>query len=259
MVSLQVRGWTHARLTCLLQHDSYNCGIWAVWLSEQWQTYHAQDTISNFNTWVQQHYTQLPHSDGNRGDYLRSQYLIATSAEPEPGPLPAKDTDGTDPERTTPTKSKQLPLPKRELHLNPSHSKEVPNHDHRRKAQKRQAAHSREKARKAQRARDEMKEPCQPWQTPLKTKVKPQTRPSLLPRKGGQGLCSTPAPTPDCKHQECSMTAEKGALEHVHHKNSTGPSKAQAQAESTASQRLLPEHRDMNSVDPQRKSLSILN
>ena len=196
-----------------------------------WQACHTQDNISNFNTWVQRHYSQLPADNGNRGDHLRRIFLgenPTDGVEPNSGHSPPfKEVDLTDPGQTDPAKARQLLSGKQRL--NPRHSEEVPKHGHRSKAQKRRAAHSKEKARKAQRATEEMKESCQPWQAP------PKTRPSMLSKQGGQSMRTGPASTPNSKQQDCSGTTKEDAQEHVHQEDSTGPSRVQAQAESTAS------------------------
>ena len=72
---LELQDWSIAYLPVKLQDDGYNCGIWAVWLSEQWQRFHMQDTETNFAEWVRAQHSLLPGVILSRGDWLRGLYL----------------------------------------------------------------------------------------------------------------------------------------------------------------------------------------
>lgn len=44
--------WSFSEWKVKLQHDSYNCGIWAIWMQEQWMQYWSQDHVTTpFETW----------------------------------------------------------------------------------------------------------------------------------------------------------------------------------------------------------------
>ena len=64
-----------------LQHDSHNCGIWAIWLMEQWMQYWSQGHITqDFESWC------VPHARAETdGQLLRQHYWGIMKPARKPG------------------------------------------------------------------------------------------------------------------------------------------------------------------------------
>ena len=45
--------WTFTEWRVKLQHDSCNCGTWAIWMQERWMQYWSQDQVAtSFEAWI---------------------------------------------------------------------------------------------------------------------------------------------------------------------------------------------------------------
>ena len=59
-----------------MQYDSYNCGVWSCWLSNELQCFEAQTAVGNLTTWLNMRKQLIPHAR-TRGDVLRHMYSQA--------------------------------------------------------------------------------------------------------------------------------------------------------------------------------------
>ncbi|KAL3155044.1 hypothetical protein ABBQ38_011564 [Trebouxia sp. C0009 RCD-2024] len=72
--------WSFNEWKVELQHDSYNCGVWAIWMHEKWMQYWLQDQISvSFETWfAQTNQDAIPSASSLRERYY-DQMQMATN------------------------------------------------------------------------------------------------------------------------------------------------------------------------------------
>ena len=87
--------WRAQHVQLKTQYDSYNCGVWAIWLSQELQAYKAQSSDASFQNWLMARLRLVPGDAGAKGDSLRhldSQMRLLAQLRPlhEPNP-PAID------------------------------------------------------------------------------------------------------------------------------------------------------------------------
>ena len=110
---LRLHTWRIATLSAKLQDDDYNCGMWAVWLSQQWQSFHMQPgqtpgQTTDFTEWVKLQHGSLHSVHLSPGDWLRRWYSRSVNEWrcASEGPFSAPSSQGPPHKRPRPgTKS----------------------------------------------------------------------------------------------------------------------------------------------------------
>lgn len=63
-------GWNISEWRVRMQHNSYSCGIWAIWIHEKWMQYWMlENTHINFEEWFTQQIQDIPSASSLREHY----------------------------------------------------------------------------------------------------------------------------------------------------------------------------------------------
>ena len=83
--------WRAQHVQLKTQYDSYNCGVWAIWLSQELQTYEAQSSDVSLQNWLMARLRLVPGDAGAKGNSLRhlySQMRLLAQLRPLHEPFP---------------------------------------------------------------------------------------------------------------------------------------------------------------------------